>query len=239
MKFKNLLGLSLALLSLAACKKDNPKVESPIEKPPGRELIRDSASYTLDGKLYTVAKYWSGSNVSNRQSNAKVDSIVNHAYYISGDKDSLMYSKTYTLYDDVQTFAFTFIQKYNKNVMTKGFLYEPADIRSFYAVGTRNYAVDYGRKNSQNGVGIAVRNEQGYFKTYGSEDFHLPPTLSDDVHKDSKFEIISIKKSKTGLYILEAKFNAALFDSENRSIKLNNGYLRINLGLLDEYYPIQ
>ncbi|TCD12566.1 hypothetical protein EZ449_00525 [Pedobacter frigidisoli] len=235
MKFKNLLGLGIALLCLAACKKESPIIEPPIVKPDETEIIRDSVAYVMDGKLNTASKYSSGWKVSNVQPNSKVDSIVNYAYYISGDKDSVMYSKTYSFYKNSNKIDFIFIKKYNKKVMTSGFLYEPSDIRDFYAVGMRNYALDYERNNSQNGIAINVNNE-GAYKTYGSDSFRIPPTLSADAQQNSKFEIISVKKTKTGLYILEARFNAKVYDDKNGSKRIDNGYLKINLGLLDEYF---
>ncbi|WP_316830818.1 hypothetical protein [Pedobacter aquatilis] len=234
MKPKNLLGLGIALLCLSACKKENPSVEPPIVKPDETEIIRDSASYLMDGKLYTASRYSSGWKASNLQPNAKVDSIVKGAYYISGDKDSVMYSKNYAIYNNTQKIEFIFIKKYKKT-MTNGFLFEPNNIKDFYAAGIRNYALDYERTNSQNGIAIIVSN-QGSYKTYGSDSFRTPPTLSADAQKNSKFEIVSIKKLKSGLYILEAKFNATVYDSNNASKAIDEGYLKINLGLLDEYY---
>ena len=121
-------------------------------------------------------------------------------------------------------------------MMTNGLLFQPKNPKDFYAIGSRNYALDFERDNSQNGIAIRINN-QGSFKTYGLDSFRIPPVLNTDAQKNSKFEITSVKKSKSGLYILEAKFNATVFDAEYRVSKtIDNGYFRINLGLLDEYY---
>jgi len=232
MKSKNLLGLGIALFCLSACKKDKSAVGPPVEKIDKTEMVLDSTSYVLDGKLYTEAKYSSGWRVENLQSNAKVDSIINHAYYISGDKDSVMYAKTFTFYDSGPIINFVFIKKFNKRELINGFLHQPNDLKGFYSVGARNYAFDYGRDNTQNGIAISINNPT--FKTYGSDSFGAPPTLNADAHKNSKFEIISLKKSKSGIYTLEAKFNTTLFNDNNESKAITNGYLKINLGLLDD-----
>ena len=51
MKTKKLIGLAIALLCLAACKKENPIIEPPvIEKTDPLELLKDSVSYIIDGK---------------------------------------------------------------------------------------------------------------------------------------------------------------------------------------------
>lgn len=231
MKSKSLLSLGMALLCFAACKKENSVTDPPIEKSHKAEIIRDSVSYIIDGKLYTASKYSSFWKHANLQPNSKVDSIIKNAYYISGDKDSIMYSETFSIYNDHQSINFTFIKKYNKNAMTTTILRQPNDMKDFYEIGGRNYALDYERDNSQNGIAIDL-SDQGFFKTYGSYSFRTPPTLSADAHKNSKFEIVSLKANKSGLYILEAKFNTTVFDDKKGSKSIDNGYLRINLGLL-------
>lgn len=236
MKTKNLFGLAIALICLAACKKESQVIEPPTEKPNETEIVLDSVSYTLDGKLFKLARYWSGYKETNLQSNSKVDSAKNYSYYISGDKDSVMYSKTYSVYDDAQSIDFIFIKKFfKKSLRINGILYQPDNPKDFYAVGVRNYAVDYERENSQNGVAIKLSN-QGRYQTYSHDSIWTPETLGVDAHKNSKFEIISLKKTKSGLYLLEAKFTAAIFDDKGKKKTLENGYLKLNLGLIDEYY---
>lgn len=234
MKIKKLLGIAFAFGILVACKKEKPAQEE-IKKTLETELITDSIAYSIDGKFHNMTMYSSGTRVGNLQSNAKLDSIIDgYKYYISGDKDSVMYAKSYIFYNDNQRLELVFLKKFNKKTMTNGFLYYPKDIKGFYSVGKRDFVLDYERDNSQNGVAINLIINGHYFKTYGDDSFSKPPMLSADTHKESDFEIVDIKKSISGLYILEAKFKASIYDNQNSSKTINDGYLRINLGLLDE-----
>jgi hypothetical protein len=231
MKFKHLLGIAIALFFFAACKKDNPIIEPPtIEKEDPLEYAHDSISYSIDGIIYKLSKYSSLSGASNRQPYSKVDSIVDNGYYISGIKDSVLYSRIYGIYDDEQKVNIIFIKTYNKASMLQSIILRPKDVMDLFTVGTRNYALDYGRDNIQNGVAISI---SGGFKTYGSESFRTPPQLSSDAQKNSKFEITSLKKLKSGTSILEAKFNATVYNEKNLTKKLENGYLRLVMSKYD------
>ncbi|NII85822.1 MULTISPECIES: hypothetical protein [unclassified Pedobacter] len=232
MKSKSLLGLAIALFFLAACKKDNPIIEPPvvIEKEDPLEYAHDSISYSIDGITYKLSKYSSLSGASNRQPYSKVDSIVNYGYYISGIKDSVLYSRIYGIYSDQQKVNVIFIKTYNKASMLQSLVLRPKDIMDLFTVGQRNYALDYGRDNIQNGVAISISDG---FKTYGSDSFRTPPQLSADAQKNSKFEITSLKKLKSGTYVLEAKFNAMVYNEKNVSKKLENGYLRLVMSKYD------
>ncbi|MET0572884.1 MAG: hypothetical protein ABWZ79_15780 [Pedobacter agri] len=76
MKTKKLLGLAIALMCLAACKKENPVIEPteppPVEKPDPLELLRDSVSYVLDGKLMVQTETL-GRGLINAKTNVKLD----------------------------------------------------------------------------------------------------------------------------------------------------------------------
>jgi len=232
METKKLLqGLAFALFFFAACKKDNPTIEPPlvIEKEDPLEYAKDSISYSIDGITYKVSKFSSFYSAGNRQPYSKVDSIVKNAYYISGLKDSVSYSRKYGIYNEGESVDVIFIKTYNKASMLQSLVLRPKDMMDLFAVGTRNYALDYGRDNIQNGVALSISNG---FKTYGSESFRTPPQLGPDAQKNSKFEITSLKKLKSGTYILEAKFNAMVYNEKNESKKLENGYLRL---VMDKY----
>ncbi|MFF5384025.1 hypothetical protein [Pedobacter suwonensis] len=231
MKNKHLLGIVIALLFFAACKKNNPIIEPPVtEKEDPLEYAHDSISYSIDGITYKLSQYSSFYRASNRQPYSKVDSIVGNAYYISGIKDSVLYSRNYGIYTNGKTVDVIFIKTYKKASMIQSLILRPKDVMDLFTIGTRNYALDYGRDNIQNGVAISL--SDGY-KTYGSDDFRRPPQLSSDAQKNSKFEITSLKKLKSGTYILEAKFNAMVYNEKNVSKKLENGYLRLAMGKYD------
>ncbi|MDN3587939.1 hypothetical protein QWY86_14755 [Pedobacter aquatilis] len=235
MKIKNLLRLSMALLVLAACKKESP-IEPPVEKPDLLTLLGDSASYTIDGKLIKVNKVNSFGGF-NLQPNSKVDSIVKYAQYISGDKDSIMYGQRYDIHDvDYNNqISVVFAKKFNKNNMNSNnslWSNTPKNYLEMFYTGNYQYAVDLYKENTQNGIAIFVRKERQSFKTSGPDYFGRATTITKDAQKDSKFEVIKLNKLKNGGYMLEAKFTATIFDDQEKPKKIENGYLRLKLNIL-------
>jgi len=232
MKIKYLLAFAITACMASACKKNS---QFPEELPTTAQeadapLIRDSISYRVDGITHNVSRHssWRGSGMY--QPYSKVDSIVGNTYYISGIKDSILYSRNYQIYDDHPTIEVIFIKTYHTAEMTPNGM-RPLNEKELFTAGARNYAIDFGRDNKQNGV--AFRFPGGY-QTDGSDSFYAPQRLSADAQKDSKFEITSFKKSKSGIYILEATFSATAYNDKNESKKIENGYLRIVAGYLDQ-----
>ena len=231
MKTKILFGLGIALsIFFAACKKENLLNEQYVEKQDPWEFLKDSISYSINGITYGAARYSSNDQWETLEPYSKIDSIVNNSYYIGGIKDSVLHTTCYNIYNDTLTVTVRFIKTYHKTRLLNGDFLRPEKFAKLFALGSRNYAIDFERDNTQNGVAISINDG---FKTYGSRSFMSPPQLSPDAQKDSKFEIISIKKSSSGFCILEAKFNATVFNWKNESKKLENGYLRLNLGILE------
>lgn len=226
MKFKNLLWLAVTVLLFTGCKKDKVFTEQPalIDDEAALEYAKDSIAYTIDGVAYTLSKYTSHRSTGNRQPHSKIDSIVNYTYYISGRHDSVLYSREFLISNDSLNVNIIFAKTYSKTAMWRAFLWMPKDVMSLFSLGSRNYILDYGRDNIQNGVAFQISNG---FKTFGSESFRTPPQLSPDAQKDSEFEITKLRKLKSGTYILEARFNAVVFNDKNESRKLENGYLRL------------
>lgn len=232
MKIKILLALAITLSVFAACKKEKPLIEEPIAigKEDPLEYAKDSISYSIDGITYTLSKYSSFYGAGSNQPYAKVDSIVNYAYYISGIKDSVLYSRKYGIYSDQNKVDVIFIKTYPAASMLQGSILRSKDIIELFTVGPRNYAIDYGRDNIQNGIALSLSDG---FKTYGSDSFRTPPQLSADAQKYSKFEITSLRKLNSGTYLLEAKFNATVFNEKNESKKLQDGYVRLVMNKFD------
>ncbi|RYE33729.1 MAG: hypothetical protein EOP42_08020 [Sphingobacteriaceae bacterium] len=232
MKIRNLLGLAIALLCFSACKKEEQSVKQPIaiDKEDPLEYSHDSISYNINGITYNTSKFSSFYAAGNSQPYSKVDSIVKTNIYISGIKDSVLYSRNYGIYNDQRKVDVIFIKTYNKASMVQSLILTPKNIIDLFTVGSRNYAIDFGRENIQNGIALNISDG---FKTYGSESFSKPPQLSADAQKYSKFEITSLRKLKSGTYIVEAKFNATVFNEKNESKRLENGYLRLVLSKFD------
>ena len=114
--------------------------------------------------------------------------------------------------------------------MVQGLVLMPKNVIDLFTAGSRHYAIDYGRDNIQNGIALSISDG---FKTYGSDSFRTSPQLSPDAQKYSKFEITSLRKLKSGTYILEAKFDVLVFNEKNESKKLQNGYLRLVISGFD------
>lgn len=231
MKLKKTLWIALSLLLFAACKKNSPLPDPIVEKPDPLEFAGDSASYMIDGKLSIVNKVNSGGGL-NLQPNSKVDSIVNgNHYYISGDKDSVLYGRRYDIHDSEydNTISFFFLKKYHKNAMEGNGFLRPKNVIDLYSVGKYNYTLDFNRDNSQNGIALEVGQQNSGYKTYGSDSFREPQVLKPDAQSQSTFEITNLKRLKSGGYILEAKFNAVIFDGDYKRRKIENGYVRLKL----------
>ncbi|WP_316801932.1 hypothetical protein [Pedobacter nototheniae] len=236
MKFKSLLGLSMALLCLAACKKNDPITNPPIEKPDPLELLGDSASFTFEGKSISVNNVNSFSRF-NLQSNSKIDSIVKGVKYISGDKDSTMYGQDYSIHDKDydNSITVTFAKKFNKNNMNNNNLWShtPKNFLELYYTGNYPYAVDLHKENTQNGIAVSLKSGRQSYKSSGPDYFsNEPTTIKKDAQKDSKFEVTKLTKLKSGLYLLEAKFSLTVFGEAETPKKLENGYLRIRINTL-------
>lgn len=227
MRLVNILGLFVVLLSLSACKKENTLNE------PSITLVKDSASYTVNGKKYVSHKIEKGLTLTT-QSNTKITSGVNFNYLIQGDKDSILFVRNFTIKADKSFMILSFIKVYN-NVETEntnenngGYLNYPKNKTDIFSKGMYKYSTDFWRNNSISGIAIRMINDNGDFKSYGQSDLGKPASVTQTDQKDSKFEIISIQKRKSD-YLLEAKFNLNIFDDNKQVQKIENGYLRFSV----------
>jgi hypothetical protein len=57
----------------------------------------------------------------------------------------------------------------------------------------------------------------------------VPATITQASENGSIFQIMTFKKLSNGNYLLEAKFNATLFDRNEKPVKIDNGYGRITI----------
>nr|WP_199157425.1 hypothetical protein [Pedobacter sp. ASV2] len=229
MKFKNLSGLIMALLCLAACKKNDPVIEpkNPLE------LLKDSASYAIDGKTYTAIGIDKAGTFTT-QSNLKITSGVNFNYELEGDKDFLLFVREYSIRAPYTNIAVSFIKIYNKNETeftnenNGGYLNYPKNKTDIFSPGLYNYSTEFYRSNSTSGVAFTVSNQKGVYKSYSQSDLGKPASVTSSDQTGSKFEIISFKKRKND-YLLEAKFNLTVFDEHKNPLKIENGYLRLSV----------
>ncbi|OWK72262.1 hypothetical protein [Pedobacter sp. AJM] len=229
MKIKNLPGIAMALMCLFACKKGDPVIES---KNP-LELLKDSASYSINGKTYIsmgIEKNWTYTT----QSNLKITSGENFNYLLVGDKDSLLFVREYSIKAPYTNIALSFIKIYNKNETefanenNGGYLNYPKNKTDIFSPGSYKYSTEFNRSNSTSGIAFTLINQQGIYKSYSQSDLGKQPSVTQIDQKDSKFEIISLKKQESG-YLLEAKFNLNVFDENKKLLKIENGYMRVSI----------
>lgn len=220
-----------ALCLFAACKKDN--IIPPLEVKPDPLLsLRDSCAYQMDGKSYSFTDQ-NGFHIRNAQTNVKLDSIVKGARYYSGDKDSVMFSRSYDFNAKAYNAGIniSFAKKYNKSEMMQNMLamLVPRNGVDLFQPGNYKYPVDYEREHTQNGIAIDLYTDE-YFSSYSKVSIGRPTVITPESQQQSKFEIIRCVKLTNGTYLLEAKFNAVVFDQEEKVKKnVENGYLRLIL----------
>ncbi|WP_316843258.1 hypothetical protein [Pedobacter psychrodurus] len=246
MKSKSLLGIAIALFFLAACKKDSPVIEpptTPIEKPDPLELLKDSVSYIIDGKLRVQRKSENRSNsLRNAVANVKLDSLVKQKEYTSGDKDSVMFGRGFLFEDEERNgIEISFLKKYNKNQAqqqaNQGIFFIPRDKLDLLSVGERKFAMDFTRNNSQSGIVFELQGDYYGFQTHGYSSLVYHQLLKPELQNGSKFEITNLQKLKSGKYILEAKFNASVYWGDGTHIKkIENGYIRIKINPDNLYF---
>ncbi|MET4141519.1 hypothetical protein [Pedobacter sp. UYP1] len=219
-----------ALCLFAACKKDNTV---PAELRPDPLLaLGDSCSYQMDGKSYSFT-YQNGFQMGNAQTNLKLDSVVKSVRYYSGDKDSVMFSRSYDFNAKEYNAGIniSFAKKYNKKEMGQSMLglFVPKNGLDLFQPGNYKYPIDYEREHTQNGIAINLYTSED-FSSYSKVSIGRPTVITSESQQQSKFEIIRCVKLSNNTYLLEAKFNAVVFDREEKVKKnVENGYLRLIL----------
>lgn len=238
MKSKSLLGVAIALFFLAACKKNDPVTEPPIIIPPVEkidplELLGDSVSYTIDGEKIAINTVVTRA-VVNAKSNVKLDSVAKGTEYTSGDRDSVLFGRQFKMYNDHSNgIIITFLKKYNISEAKSNppvILHVPNNKLDLFSIGERRFALDFQRNNAQNGIAIELMGKYYGLQSNGYNSFVHHIAIKSELQTGSKFEIISLKKLKSGKYLLEANFNASVYRGDGTNIKkIENGYLRLKI----------
>lgn len=238
MKFSYLFTAAIALVCIASCKKNEPVIEEPIaiaQKDP-LELLSDSISYIIDGKLLIQKKSSGRSNsIMNDLANAKLDSVVKYQEYKSGDKDSVMFGRGFEFRDNNNNgIEVMFIKKYNRNQAqpktNETSLFVPLNKLDLFALGKRRFALDFQRNNAQNGVVFELKGDYYGFQTNGHSSLVHHNLLPDRLQSQSNFEITKLQQLKSGKYLVEAKFNASVYWGDGTHIKkIEDGFLRIKI----------
>jgi hypothetical protein len=156
-------------------------------------------------------------------------------YYWYGVQDSTLYSVFYN-FSAKQTgeeLRIYFTKKYNDNELQKvGALMLPKSNLEVFKVGNMPFAVDLEKENTMDGVAIDFKNLTT--KIPGSSIL-VRSTLSTNIQNNSSFQITKVEKGKDGLYIIEAKFEANLYNDKDQPYRLKNGFMRIKTSAIPGY----
>jgi len=230
-----------AILLVSSCKKDSPVITKTPDVAVVKRLNTDSVSFIVNGKLYTNSSdygYFSR-EYGNSGTNLKLSSSPGD-WYISGGKkdtywvgtaDSVQYhsSSLATLKGDDGGIRFAFIKNNKRaNMLLRGAFYVPNINENLYTLNDYKYAIDYGREGKDDGVAITFLNAGQIMSSYSPISINAKSTLTAESQKDAKFKITKIEEVKgTDNVIIEATFEANLFDKDEKPTKVTNGFLRL------------
>ena len=232
---KYVLLLASFILCLISCNKTNIDLKTSVQNPQiSINPISDSCSYTINGMQFICDKPYGEGRVN---AYANFDVTTNN-----WDSDTLQYRTMFGFYKASNPSAendghviIHFVKKYPKNQLIKPILgiLAPVTDTPLYVKGTRNYAVDFDRFNSQNGIALEVVNRTGTstetLLTFIYASRFAATTLNNDCQSNSQFEILNMYKDSDGRNIIEAKFTSNLFDKFENLKRLENGYMRIHV----------
>lgn len=226
----------LLLTCLLSCKKNSIETVNQTQ-PIDYTTLSDSCYFTINGEQFILT-----TPTSNGRGNYGANLDTSTRKY---DLDSILYTTSYGITKSQTTntlnsalLTLRFIRKLGKDQLTK--IFYPANIWGpdsdtilYYPKGLLPYAVDYNRFNSQNGIALSVSYstslQSGLGSSYINQSPYSASSLNNDCQKDSKFEVINVLILKNGGHLLEARFDANLFDRNENLKRLENGYIRIRV----------
>jgi hypothetical protein len=231
----------LPLLALTSCQKGVTMQPNTIQtKPVVIAPVRDSVSYTIDGKTYTAGGMGinglsSGGEDANRKLIFTNDNNIPGYSLVGSNPDSVMFFQKNTIYSNGANINVFFLKKYIKQKQGISWMPGLNDILKLFTVGKHPLAEDFEWQNSQNGMAIDVLADNIGYSSYNGYNGINTVVISPGFQKNSTFEITSFTQvtSEHGSgYNLEAKFTAVVFDAAGHQKQLTNGYLRLNFGFL-------
>jgi hypothetical protein len=238
MKYLYLLLLLPMLLLASACKKDNPVV-SPPKAAAVKPRANDSISFVIDGKWYNPSSdtTYFGPLYGNKGTNLRLSDKPGDWFlrswqankYWAGAADSVQYFTGCDFRTSRFGATFCFIKNYNiAETIKSGGMQVPKTTENYYAIKDYTYAADFGREAKDEGVAITIGNYNKGGSSFSPLQINKKSKLTTDSQKGSSFKIIKIEEVKgTDYIILEATFEANLYNEEEESIKVTNGFLRL------------
>ena len=233
MKNLNLICAVLLFAAITSCKKRSNQDSVPIKLSiPAVAAVKDSISYTIDGKTYTASGIGHNPvNTGGEDANRKLiypDTNQKHVYSLIGSPDSILHFQESVISSNNTTITVFFVKKFIKQPITN---YWPPlnDVLTMFAVGKYTYAEDFEWQNSQNGIAFNVVANNKLYSSYNSYNGINTIAIPRGFQKNSSFEITNFIQAKWG-YNLEARFNAVVIDpTTGQQKQLVNGYLRLNI----------
>lgn len=234
--------MALAIIFVVSCKKISTENLAQI---PGKISYKDSVSFTINEQRY-VFDYTYSTGIANRAINVKPSQVIINDgklayqtanYYWYGEKDSTLYSVSYSLESKQpgEDFKIWFTKKYKDSQLQRGFqLYAPKNHLEIFKPGKQPFAIDMDKENTTEGVfidfnGIGISEHL----ISGIPGFSIiqRSNLNKNIQKDSSFEITKVEKIKDNVYVIEAKFELSLYNINEQLYRAKNGFLRITTSM--------
>lgn len=234
--------MALAIIFVVSCKKIS---NENIAQIPERISYKDSVSFTINNQQY-VFDYTYSSGIANRAINVKPSEVIINDgklayqtanYYWYGEKDSTLYSVSYSLESKQpgDDFKIWFTKKYKDSQLQRGFqLYAPKNHLEIFKTGKQSFAVDLDKENTVEGVFIDFNGtgiSEHLISGIPGVSIVQRGILNKDIQKDSNFEITKVEKIKDNVYVIEAKFELNLYDAKEQLYRAKNGFLKITTSM--------
>lgn len=223
------LYLAIFVNTLISCQKNQLKIAE--QHAQNLANLKDSASYTIDGKRYTCDVL---SSIGRGNLRANWDSVLR-----IWNNDTIMYYSTFELTkqhdnnrSDNGIVTVFFIKKYSKSQMVPSTnmpaLLQPKKFTDHYTPGNYQFVSDYESQNHQNGIKLIVRKgndtESEMYSTI-STNSNTPNNQN-----NSSFQIIRFESIESdGRHLIEASFNANVINVGGTILRVENGFLRFKL----------
>lgn len=235
-----------------SCKKDDIVKPIDSESPSGVYQpinsiteYSDSISFDIGDKHYHFNQT-NSIGIGNSQINVKAynNAIPGRTYatvtagkFWYGAIDSTMYSAIFGLRSDLNersTLEIYFNKKFKINELDSAFrTLTPKNQFGVFKIGNQSFAIDYGKENTRDGV-VFNLSLSNHFLSSLKPGFSIAlQSFKMDIQDNSMFEITKIEHIEGNKYLVEAKFVLNLFDNEERLYRVEKGYMRKNVDMMD------
>lgn len=226
------------ILIVSACQKTEQLEESKIEE--NLYSKSDSVSFYINGKHYSteVNSDIEEFGFRNGGANLRLSDTKGKWTYTAAGKDRywvgepnlIQYSTNYKNYFEEGSIEFHYVKNFKEIELEEdGNSLAPSKNKIFYKVGKYDYAVDFKRRNWDEGIAIELfLNNIGERSSFSKLHNRYETKLNATSQSDSKFEITKVEEIKgTKLVMIEGKFEANLFDDEEQNmVRITDGYFR-------------